>query len=398
MNLMYVLRYIARHIGSAVRFFSHDMKPLATAYAQQAFFDPLVGETEYLRDCLSLATEKLPAILSVNQTMIYGSVRHDDGVFLIGPVRLEGEVVLKHSFSFDRLGSVLEQNTGIIHFRTFISNVLFLHNIFSETEWEVDLYYETIFPNGAYLEDIQKDYLREMFEHRETSRNHNPYEQEVREQSSIRNGDIDALKKSWSETYEGEFGRLADTKLRQYKNLAIIVASLAARSAIEGGILYETAFSLADSFCRKIERTDNPSIAGQLGRQAELQFAMMVREIQERRNHNQTNLYSTCAQCKKYVSTHLHENFRVVDIAEALGVHPNYLSTLFREKEGITLSAYIQSEKIKEVRGLLAFTNRSFVDIANYLGYSSQSYLGAIFKKCTGMTMKEYRTKYGTGE
>lgn len=36
----------------------------------------------------------------------------------------------------------------------------------------------------------------------------------------------------------------------------------------------------------------------------------------------------------------------------------------------------------------------SFLEIANYLGFTSQSHMGKHFKQETGMTLKQYRTKY----
>ncbi|MFR3184089.1 MAG: AraC family transcriptional regulator [Enterococcus sp.] len=38
------------------------------------------------------------------------------------------------------------------------------------------------------------------------------------------------------------------------------------------------------------------------------------------------------------------------------------------------------------------------MEIASYLGFSSQSYLGQQFKKLTGFTLKEYRDRYGVSE
>lgn len=37
----------------------------------------------------------------------------------------------------------------------------------------------------------------------------------------------------------------------------------------------------------------------------------------------------------------------------------------------------------------------SYIEIATYLGFSSQGHLGKVFKKYTGMTMRQYLEKYG---
>ena len=74
-------------------------------------------------------------------------------------------------------------------------------------------------------------------------------------------------------------------------------------------------------------------------------------------------------QSKDYIFKHLHEN--------------------------VTLTDFILQEKVKLTRNLLACSPYSYIEIATYLGFSSQSHLGKVFKKYTGMTLRQYRGKYG---
>lgn len=53
---------------------------------------------------------------------------------------------------------------------------------------------------------------------------------------------------------------------------------------------------------------------------------------------------------------------------------------------------------MKLVKNLLIYSQYSYIEIASYLGFSSQSYLGQQFKKLTGFTLKEYRDRYGVSE
>lgn len=59
----------------------------------------------------------------------------------------------------------------------------------------------------------------------------------------------------------------------------------------------------------------------------------------------------------------------------------------------MTLSQYIQEQKIEKAKSLLKTTDRSILEIATYLGFSSQGYFQNVFKKLTGMTPKEYRNQ-----
>ena len=100
-------------------------------------------------------------------------------------------------------------------------------------------------------------------------------------------------------------------------------------------------------------------------------------------------------QSKDYIFKYLHEKIRIQDIAEYLHLNANYLSELFRQCENITLTDFILQEKVKLTRNLLAYSPYSYIEIATYLGFSSQSHLGKVFKKYTGMTLRQYREKYG---
>ncbi len=69
-------------------------------------------------------------------------------------------------------------------------------------------------------------------------------------------------------------------------------------------------------------------------------------------------------------------------------------TVLFREDTGVTLYDYIMQEKLDLAKNLLTFTDYSYSDISSYLGFSSQSHLGKVFKNATGLTLMQYRNKY----
>ena len=43
---------------------------------------------------------------------------------------------------------------------------------------------------------------------------------------------------------------------------------------------------------------------------------------------------------------------------------------------------------------MLIYSPYSYIEIANYFGFASQSHMGREFKKVLGMTLSEYRAKY----
>ncbi len=242
---------------------------------------------------------------------------------------------------------------------------------------------------------LQKNASDHMFEFSENGMHHNSYDQEVREQTAIENGDLDALKEALEEDYSGTVGVLSPNELRNWKNLSIVVLTLASRSAIRGGLSPEISFSLSDTFINEIEKQTRPDELQKLLRSCEYQYCRLVHEEKLR----QKGLHAPrknphIHQCKDYIFSHLHDKITVQDIADALHLNSNYLSDLFREHEGIPLSRYIMQEKLNRAMNLLKYSDYSYSDIASYLGFSSQSHLGTQFKAYTGYTLRQYREEF----
>ena len=166
-------------------------------------------------------------------------------------------------------------------FSDLAGNLLLMHNLFWEqTLNERDLILFNCIDRSLDME-IQRHFSDLLFENQEASLGHNPYDQELREFSSIENGDVKQLEKSWAEDYTGNIGVLAKDRLRSWKNVGIVVITLASRAAIRGGILPEISFSLSDIYINKVEEASDLASITHLLRQVEYQYTNMVREQKE---------------------------------------------------------------------------------------------------------------------
>ncbi|MBV7275664.1 helix-turn-helix transcriptional regulator [Clostridium sp. PL3] len=76
-------------------------------------------------------------------------------------------------------------------------------------------------------------------------------------------------------------------------------------------------------------------------------------------------------------------------------ITPNYLSTIFNDKNGMSLKDYINKLRIDNAKKYLIETNMKISDISKMVGYNQLSYFGSIFKKLEGCTPNEYRSKSG---
>lgn len=391
MNFSVLLQYISRKLHTFVLFYNADHLLQHSVCERLDFTDPVFPE---LAPFLLAESDPLfPLIFSSSHSVTYASVPVSEGLFLIGPFLFPTDSHSLHplptcTFDPQWLSSLYTCPSSLL-----FEQLVFLQNLLSKKHLSrEEIIYQNYLKDTVLLE-IQTSFTNTLFHNQETEKRHNPYSQEIREQNSIKNGDVEQLKKSWSEDYIGEIGTLAKTPLRHFKNLSIVMVTLASRTAIKAGVLPEISFSLSDIYIQQIEDATTPEAAHQLGFQAEYQYTLLVSEL-KKKSPTDTLEDSRIRRCKDYIFSHLHGKLSIAAIAEELFMNKNYLCDLFKKKEGITIGEYILQQKIRLVQNMLIYSHYSYSEIAAYLGFSSQSHLGARFKKVTGMTLGEYRNAF----
>lgn len=400
MNIDYLMQYLSRQLHTIVRRYTLSGECIKTVCERIDFTDHLENESAKLLTCLLQCSDSRlsPVIFTEKHAIAYTTVFAHEEIFLIGPVLLAERTAYRHQLP--ELKFTPKKWMDTLHrcpARLLLKEALLIHNLFRDRALSMEDAMEFNCLNQRIKFEVQKNFTDIVFQNQEYTLRHNPYDQEIRELSSIQNGEPQQLSKSWEEDYIGHVGILAKDSLRHGKNLGIVLVTLGARAAIAGGIMSEVAFSLSDSYINKIEEVSNPEAAISLGRQAEYQYALLVQELKKKSSQKENGAIpdSRISRCKDYIFSHLHGKISTSDIAAELYMNPSYLSDLFKKKEGITISDYILQEKIKLVKNMLVYSRYSYSAIANYLGFSSQSYLGAKFKKATGLTLHQYREKYG---
>lgn len=406
-NIDYLMQHISCELHTIVKNWTDNLssqtkpevvcarKDISDEYLPFSVFTDSILNAE---DTFNLANS--PLIFSAgtaDQQIFYAYVAAGEKYLLIGPVIFSSFVQMNLHINLPSLAQKDLTPIFCCNFYYFCSNVLLAHNLFSESPLIRDNLISSNCVKKAEDYDVMRNYSALIFERQEMDEPHNPYDQEIRESASIENGDIEMYRKSISEDYTGKLGTLSKDELRNAKNLSIVLMTLASRAAIRGGLLPEVAFSMSDIFIQKIEEMTDPIATVNLARQFQVEYIKAVAEIRQQkqasRSHSEKNIW--VEQAKTYIFKHLHEKIRIQDIAEFLHLNANYLSELFKQCESITLTDFILKEKVKLTKNLLAYSPYSYIEIATYLGFSSQSHLGKVFKKYTGMTLRQYRQKYG---
>lgn len=101
------------------------------------------------------------------------------------------------------------------------------------------------------------------------------------------------------------------------------------------------------------------------------------------------------AEVFRYIEQNLDKKITLTELAESACMSIPSLSKKFKERTGITITQYINTERIGRVKILLKNPGNSLWQIAEITGFANVNYLIRVFKKITGMTIGEYRRSLG---
>ena len=98
-------------------------------------------------------------------------------------------------------------------------------------------------------------------------------------------------------------------------------------------------------------------------------------------------------QIETYINGHLDQPLTVSDVANALFMNPDYISRVFKSKNGLSLKEYIINEKMHSAQTLLQTTTLPVSIIASKLGYDNYSYFSQVYRKTMGISPTDERKK-----
>ncbi|MDQ1352741.1 MAG: two-component system, response regulator YesN [Acidobacteriota bacterium] len=81
-------------------------------------------------------------------------------------------------------------------------------------------------------------------------------------------------------------------------------------------------------------------------------------------------------------------------VAQKIGVHPSYLSRIFKEDQDCHLKDYIERAKMNKAQELLETTDWTVKKIATLLDYTNPGYFSSKFHQHKGMSPKRCREQY----
>lgn len=238
---------------------------------------------------------------------------------------------------------------------------------------------------------LTKEWVEAELKRAEQQEPHRPPEEEYAFYMAVRDGNMEYVQKLRRRSVQqpGRNGSFVKNPLQNIKYHFVITTSLVTRYCVTGGMEAEQAYRLSDFYILRADAcTDVASVVA-------LHHAMVLDYTGKMALRKKADIVSQpVSRCVDYIYDHINERITVQTLSEYTGLSVSYLSRVFKQNLGISISDYIREKKIEKAQNLLRYSDASLIDIANYLAFSSQSHFIQVFESLVGVTPKKYRDKY----
>ena len=112
-------------------------------------------------------------------------------------------------------------------------------------------------------------------------------------------------------------------------------------------------------------------------------------------------LYADCPaairQAQEYIDANYAQPLTLEALAEHVSLNREYFCRLFRQHAGKTPMRYLQDVRVYHAKLLLRSEEISVEEVANRCGFRDLSYFYSVFKKRTGQSPRQFRTRRPPG-
>ena len=342
-----------------------------------------------------------PAVYVSSDTGYYGLVNCGDGkhCFVLGPAYATPvtdtfirSYMNKNAISPKRYAEIATFLGGIPQYtyNQFLNLLLYLHfTLTGEKRTITDAFGLT---DTGYQTLVGKQYSEISYHAREDGIQHGTYYFEQQMLELIKNGEPDKLNAfllAAAKTANVREGKLAETPLRQAKNLFIGLITMVGKfAAIPGGMDIEQTYQLIDTYIQECEKLQTEEAVKNLQYNMPIDFARRVS-----RQKLPEGLSQEVFSCMQFIATHISDPITAADVVEYSGKSRAYVFRKFHEELGTSIAAYITRCRLREAASLLRYTDKTLAEISSYLCFSSQSHFQNVFKKHYGITPAQYRRR-----
>jgi AraC-like DNA-binding protein len=177
----------------------------------------------------------------------------------------------------------------------------------------------------------------------------------------------------------------ASDKLRSCKNALIGFDALCRQAAHQAGVPPLALQSLSVKFMGMIEDATSVQFLH------ERLFAQMVIEYVDIVLAMSVKAYGTAVQqAIVYICCHIGQELSLNDVALVCHMNGAHLSRQFKRETGMTMTTYINRQRIALAKTWLESGKSSLAEVAERVGFANADYFGKVFKRETGQAPSEY--------
>jgi len=96
---------------------------------------------------------------------------------------------------------------------------------------------------------------------------------------------------------------------------------------------------------------------------------------------------------EKYITGNFNKDLSVAKLSRLIMLSPNYLSSIFKKYNKVSLSRFINKIRIDQAKEIIKSGKYNMKETASLVGYEDQYYFCRIFKDLSGYTPSEYKLK-----
>lgn len=350
----------------------------------------------------NLVQNPSPSVFFSTETGFYGKVDLNgfSRYLIVGPV-FSDDITVEvlqgfmnaHTIEHTQSNEVYDflMNIPKYSYNRFLNMLAFLH--FSLNGEPIDVIKHFNFADAELENHIADIQTEQSYQAKEQTIQHGTYYFEKQMLDLVRLGETEKMIEFLNDSMRLEKlqeGKLADTPLRQAKNLFIgIVTMIGKEGAIKGGLDIELTYQLIDAYIQECEKLISLDSIKALQYNMVMDFTKRVAE-----SKIPDGISEDIFACIQFINNHTNDMIGVDDVAAYIGKSRTYTTNKFKKEIGLTINEYIVNQKLIEAKGLLKHSNKSIAEIAYYLCFSNQSYFQNLFKKKYGITPLKYREKF----
>ncbi len=178
--------------------------------------------------------------------------------------------------------------------------------------------------------------------------------------------------------------RIADP-VRSLKNYTIILNTLLRKAAEKGGVHPLHIDTLSSDFAKRIELINSVESGAALQKEMAKSYATLVRD------HSVKQYTHPVRQIILNIEYDLTADLTLKKFARMLSLNPSYLSALFKKETGMTLTDFVTRKRMEHAADLLNSTSLQIQTVAQQCGILDVNYFTKTFRKIHGKTPSEYR-------